>query len=39
VLRAGFDHIGHIIGVARRFGGVEKLTRAVKELQGRAHVT
>jgi hypothetical protein len=31
--------MGKIIGVAHRFGGVEKLTRAVKELQGRAYVT
>jgi hypothetical protein len=31
--------MGNTIGVAHRCGVVEKLTRAVKELQGRAHVT
>jgi hypothetical protein len=31
--------MGKIIGVAHRFGDVEKLTRAVKKLQRRVHVT
>ena len=34
----GVIHLGNIIGVAYRFGGVEKLTRVVKELQRRVYV-
>jgi type I restriction enzyme R subunit len=34
-----FDHMGNIIGVAHRFGGVEELTGAVGELQRRVYVT
>jgi len=37
VLRAGFDHIGNIIGVAHRFGGIEELVGVVGELPKRVY--